>query len=286
MIEKQNFHVFDTIGNGVLVSDTHNKIIYVNQKYTEITGFKFDEVLGKNPSVSNSGKQNKKFYENMWLTLNKYSYWEGEIWNRKKSGELYPEWINISVIRDEKKIPIYYIAILSDITSKKEKEEKIIQYANYDPLTNLPNRCFFLEQLKQKINLAQRNKKKLALLFIDLDGFKSINDTHGHEIGDIYLYKIAHFLKNKLRKSDVISRFGGDEFVILLPNITSQQIVLEFIQQLLFTTQNTKIRCKKLNLAFKASIGFSIYPDDGLDVTTLLAHADAKMYEEKRKGKR
>lgn len=279
------YQILHAIGNAVLITDHENKIIFINQRYTEITGYTGDEVIGKNPNVLSSGKQDKAFYKELWDTLHSTGYWEGEIWNRKKSGELFPEWINISVLKNKNGSPINYIAIFSDISFKKEAEEKIIHYAYYDPLTNLPNRRFFIEQLKQAIVLSKRNQQKPTILFIDLDDFKKINDQFGHAVGDVYLCKVAHLMKSKLRESDIVSRFGGDEFVLLLSNIQSKETALKFSQQLLTHLESSMIQVENNQLFVKASIGSAIYPDNGVDAESLIRYADMEMYEIKAKRK-
>lgn len=279
------YQILHGIGNAALITNGENKIIFINQRYTEITGYTWDEVVGKNPNVLSSGKQDKDFYKQLWDTLQLKSYWEGEIWNRKKDGELFPEWINISMVRDINEKPLYYIAIFSDISFKKEAEEKIIQYAYYDPLTNLSNRRFFNAQLRQAIVLSKRNREKLALLFIDLDDFKKISDKFGHTVGDKYLCKVANLMKAQLRESDIASRFGGDEFVLLLPNMQSKEAALELSKQLLFKLETAMIKIENNQLFIKASIGCAIYPDDGLEAESLIQYADERMYEVKAKRK-
>lgn len=282
---KLTYQILHAIGNAALITNHENKIIFINQRYTEITGYTWDEVVGKNPNVLSSGKQDTAFYKQLWDTLQSKGYWEGEIWNRKKLGELFPEWINISMVGDKNGKPLYYIAIFSDITFKKEAEEKVIHYAYYDPLTNLPNRLFFKEQLRQALMLSKRNQQKLAVLFVDLDDFKKINDQFGHTVGDEYLCKVANLMKAQLRESDIVSRFGGDEFVLQLSNIQSKEAVLEFSKQLLFELETSMIQIENNQLFAKASIGCAIYPDDGLEPESLIQYADEKMYEVKAKRK-
>ncbi len=283
---KLTYRILHAIGNAALITNHENKIIFINQRYTEITGYTWDEVVGKNPNVLNSGKQDKTFYKQLWDTLQSKDYWEGEIWNRKKSGELFPEWINISVVRDRNNKPLYYIAIFSDISFKKEEEEKVIHYAYYDPLTNLPNRLFFKEQLRQALMLSKRNKQKLAVLFVDLDDFKKINDKFGHAVGDEYLCKVANLMKAQLRESDIVSRFGGDEFVLQLSNIQSKKAALEFSKQLSVEIETSMIQIENNQLFAKASIGCAIYPDDELEADSLIQYADEKMYEVKARRKK
>lgn len=279
-----HYDLLNAIGYAALITNEENKIVYINQRYTEVTGYTSEEALGKNPNILNSGKQNKAFYKQLWDTLHSAGYWEGEMWNRRKSGELFPEWINISVVKHNKHF--HYIALFSDITLKKEREERVAHYAYYDPLTNLPNRRFFIEQLEQAITLSKRNKQKMAVLFIDFDKFKKINDQFGHAIGDIYLCEVANLMKSQLRESDIISRFGGDEFVVQLLDIKSKKTALEFIKLLSSEIKLTMIQIEGHQLPVSASIGCAIYPDDGMDAKSLILHADDRMYEVKEKKNR
>ena len=197
----------------------------------------------------------------------------------------YAEWINISRVNDTSGHLLYYIGIFSDISSKKEEEKKIKYYAYYDILTNLPNRRFFIEQMKQAIALSKRNRQKLNIVFLDLDDFKKINDQFGHAIGDSYLCQVANLMKSKLRESDIVSRFGGDEFVLLLSNIQSKEAALKFNQQFLTELEAAKIKIEDKSFPVKASIGCAVYPDDGLDAEALIQIADTKMYDLKAKRK-
>lgn len=282
MTLKLAYSVLDAIGHAILITNKKNQIIYINRHYSEITGYSPEEVIGKNPNVLSSGKQDSAFYQQLWKTLHSEGHWEGEIWNRKKSGELFPEWMNMSVIKDQDDLCLYYIGTFSDIAIKKEAEEKILHYAYYDPLTDLPNRRFFEEQLKEQIALFKRNKQKIAVLFIDLDDFKKVNDQFGHQIGDLYLCQFANLIKNQLRESDILARLGGDEFVIKLPDIKSEEIVKEYCQLLLFKLESTPISIEKNLFTIRMSLGHAIYPDDGLVASSLIECADRRMYKIKQ----
>ncbi|MDF1759517.1 MAG: diguanylate cyclase [Coxiellaceae bacterium] len=267
------------IPESVVITDANNKIIFVNRAYTEVTGYTFDEVKGKNPSVASSGKQDKAFYKTLWTSLQQTGRWQGELWNRRKDGELYPEWLSISVIKDKHKNITNHIAIFSDITSRKAAEETIKHYAYYDPLTDLPNRRFFLERVSQAIQYAKRNKDKLAVMFIDLDHFKQINDTHGHDIGDLYLCAFTRTVKDRLREVDTLSRFGGDEFVILLTSINDCQTALTIAEKILAIKS---ITAGDQTLSVSCSIGIACYPDHGEDTEALITAADKAMYQIKQ----
>jgi diguanylate cyclase (GGDEF)-like protein/PAS domain S-box-containing protein len=272
---------FNTMREGAIITNSDNKMIYINSTYTTITGYTPKEVLGKNPSILSSGKQGSAFYKKLWSALNTEGYWEGEIWNRKKSGELYPEWMMINAVKDKKNKTQYHVAVFSDITSRKASEAKIKHYAFYDPLTDLPNRRFFMERLKQSIKLAKRTKQQLAVLFIDLDHFKNINDQYGHDAGDQFLVEISTLLKENLRETDTVSRFGGDEFVIFLSHIQSKNNAVQIASQLLEHLKQSTITLSKTTLKPQASIGGAMYPDDTSDAETLIQYADKAMYQVK-----
>lgn len=283
---KLTHQILSSLGAAVVITDHDNKIIFINQCYTEITGYAWDEVVGKNPNVLSAGIQDKAFYKQLWVTLNSTGSWEGEVWNRKKTGELFAEWINISMVNDAKGRLLYYVGIFSDISIRKEQEKQIMHYAYYDILTNLQNRRLYIEQLKQAIMLSKRNHQNLAVLFMDLDDFKKVNDQFGHVIGDAYLCQVASLIKSQLRESDVVARFGGDEFVILLVNIPSKEAALKFSQQLSSKLEAAMIQIEDMSFVVKASIGCAVYPVDGLDAESLIQIADTHMYEVKvqRKG--
>ena len=273
---------FDTMREGAVITNKRNQIIYINSRYTEISGYQPEEVLGKNPNVLSSGKQDRQFYAVLWKSLLDIGFWEGEIWNRKKSGELYPEWISITAIKNKRKEVCCFAAIFSDITSRKQTEELMAHYAFYDPLTDLPNRRFFNERLAQALRLAKRAKQQLAILFLDLDHFKPINDQYGHLVGDQFLCAIAGLLRSTLRDSDTLSRFGGDEFVILLPNIESKTSAFKVAKSLLASFKMTSFEISGHQLSPEASIGIATYPDDALEVESLIQFADKAMYQMKK----
>lgn len=276
-----SFHALTVMREGCVITDSSNKIVYVNPRYERISGYSFAEVRGKNPSVSSSGSQRKEFYKKMWAELYEKGFWEGEIWNRGKSGKLYPEWINISLVKSKKGKVLYHVGVLSDITSKKIVEEKINHYAYYDPLTDLPNRRFFMEKLEQEIKSAKREEQSLCVLFIDLDYFKLINDEHGHVVGDQFLCGVSDKIKGLLRENDVLSRFGGDEFVVLLSNISSKDLAAQLANRLLKTLCDAPIEIGDLRLKVGLSIGGVVYPEGGMDAETLIKNADDAMYDVK-----
>lgn len=275
--------VFSQGSEGIIITDAENKIISVNKAFERITGYKEKEVLGKNPAVLSSGKQDKHFYTRMWRDLLCYNEWEGEIYNRRHDGEVYPQHLNISRVLDEQDNLTYYIAIFNDITHKKRIENEIHQLAFYDPLTGSPNRHLLRDRLNQAINVAHRENKQLGLIFLDLDRFKEVNDTLGHSAGDELLIEVAQRLKNCVRDEDTVCRFGGDEFILLLNNISDIEVIQKAQTILTAVLKQYVIQSEVLTLS--ASIGIAMYPRDGEDYATLLKNADAAMYNAKESGR-
>ena len=276
-------HVFSQGSEGIIITDAQNKIISVNKAFERITGYKEKEVLGKNPSVLSSGKQDKHFYARMWRDLLCYNEWEGEVYNRRKNDEIYPQHLNISRIFDEQDNLIYYIAIFNDITHRKRIENEIHQLAFYDPLTGSPNRHLLSDRLTQSIGVAHREKTQLCLVFLDLDRFKEVNDTLGHSAGDELLIEVAQRLKHCVRDKDTVCRFGGDEFILLLNDI-NEKTVIEKAQVILETILKPYVIQNEV-LTLSASIGIAMYPRDGEDYATLLKNADTAMYGAKENGR-
>ncbi len=274
----------ETTMEGVMISDHNNQIFYTNPAFEETTGYKHEDVVGKNPGLLKSGKHTESFYKDMWSTIKKTGRWRGEIWNRRANGEIFPEWLSISTIFDDRHQPIYYVAVFSDITREESIRKRLHQLAYYDGLTNLPNRHLFQDRLKQEIAHARRNNTSFALLFMDLDRFKTINDTLGHATGDHLLVKVSERLKTLLRDMDTISRMGGDEFMILLPSIDSSNDAVKVAQKILGCMQNPfDLAGRQYHVSI--SIGISSYPLDGLDAESLIKHADIAMYKAKDKGR-
>ena len=275
--------VFDRAAEGVMITDDEQRILTVNDSFTEVTGYTRDEVIGKTPTILQSGKQGPDFYSEMWDTLQSRGWWQGEIWNRRKNGELYLEWLSINIVRDEDGKNINYIGMFSDITLVKESRQRMEFLATHDELTKLPNRSIFHEHLKMSLARSTRAGTRLALLFIDLDNFKMINDTLGHEEGDELLKQVANLLKKCTRDVDTVARLGGDEFVVLLEiedrngaNIMAKRILEAFTSGFLLKAQEYKIT---------PSIGISLFPDDASDPKILMSHADTAMYRAKERGK-
>ena len=275
--------VFDRAAEGVMITDEHQKILTVNDSFTNVTGYTRDDVIGKSPAILQSGKQGTDFYKEMWDILQDRGWWQGEIWNRRKNGELYLEWLSINVVRDEDGKVINYIGMFSDITLIKESRQRMEFLATHDELTMLPNRSLFNEHLKLALARSQRSGTQLALLFVDLDNFKMINDTLGHEEGDELLKQAAGRLKGCVRAADSVARLGGDEFVILLDienrngaSIMAKRILEAFTAGFLLKDQDYII---------SPSIGISLFPEDAADPKILMSHADTAMYRAKERGK-
>lgn len=268
----------------VLVTDPANHIVAINPAFTKITGYTLDELLGKDPSMLSSGRHDKAFFRQLWLELNQKDLWQGEIWNRRKDGELFPEWITINTIRSEQGEIQHYVALGSDITNKVRSDELIWHQANYDFLTDLPNRYMFQDRLEQEIRKAQRQRRLLALLFIDLDRFKDVNDSLGHPVGDLLLTEAARRIAGCIRESDTVARMGGDEFTVILPQL-EQALDAEAVAQQIISALAEPFTINDKAIYISASIGITFYPDDAQDVDLLLSNADQAMYAAKSAGR-
>jgi PAS domain S-box-containing protein len=213
--------VFKSSYSGVMITDASRQIIEINPAFTRITGYSSEEVYGKNPHLLASGRHDHEFYREMWTEIESDGHWEGEIWNRRKNGEVYPGWLNINPVRDQNDTLLYYFGMFSDITERKKAEAQIHQLAFYDPLTELPNRRLLIERLQQAFSVGVRSGQHGAVLFLDLDNFKTLNDTKGHDIGDRLLAEVAKRLNTCVRDGDTVARLGGDEFVVVLESLSA-----------------------------------------------------------------
>ena len=276
--------IFETATENIVVTDANNCFITVNPAFTKTTGYTLEEVIGKTPKMLKSGKQTPEFYSKMWKKLNKDGQWMGEVYNRRKNGEVYIEWLSIKVIYNEDETVKMYVATFSDITEKKQADEIIWKQANYDLLTNLPNRHFFNDCLKREIKIANRTKKLLAILFIDLDYFKEVNDTHGHEVGDILLVEVARRIGETIRATDTVARLGGDEFIAILSAVEDENDINK-VAKLIISKLSIPFDLNGITVTISASIGISIYPKDSLLEKELLSYADKAMYNAKKDGK-
>ena len=276
--------VFDNTQEAVVITDANNKIIDVNPAFTNITGYSREEVIGQNPGFLKSGRQDKIFYDKMWHSLKQDKAWRGEIWNKRKSGEMFPEILSISVISDKEGKPLRYVAVFSDISHIKAHEAELSRVAHYDVLTSIPNRLLLADRMKQAIAQTTREQNMMAVCYLDLDGFKPINDTLGHEAGDQVLIEVSNRIGNTIRGGDTVARLGGDEFVVLLLGLEKVEECKSTLERLLATIAQS-ITVKNKTSSISASIGVSIYPPDEEDPDTLLRHADQAMYIAKQSGK-
>lgn len=276
--------VFKNTNEGIIVTDNQGVIQSINPAFAAMSGYHPEEIIGKTPRILKSGRHNEDFYINMWESLIKYGHWQGDIWNRRKNGEIYPGWLNITEVRNNKDELVHYAAIFSDITELKLTEERLYHLAHHDVLTNLPNRPLFHDRLHQAIAQAQRNQSMVAIIFLDLDRFKSINDSLGHEAGDLLLCAFSERIRQSVRESDTIARIGGDEFTIILDNIQEIHNAAA-ISEKIISGMRAPFRIAGHELYITTSIGISIYPMDGNDVGTLVKNADTAMYSAKKRGR-
>lgn len=276
--------VFTHAREGILITDANANIVDVNDTFTAITGYSRSEVLGQNPSILQSGRHTTAFFKQLWSDLTTKGFWSGEMWNRRKNGEIFAEMQTISTVRDRSGKPTNYVGLFTDITQLKEHQQQLEYSAHYDALTRLPNRVLLADRLKQGLARCHRMSTSLAVLYIDLDGFKSVNDNHGHEMGDQLLITIAQRWNEVLREGDTLARIGGDEFIVILVDLENTNDH-ELILQRLLQAATEPVSVKDQLLRVSASIGVTIYPQDGPDADQLMRHADQAMYLAKQAGK-
>ncbi|MDR3369401.1 EAL domain-containing protein [Rhodoferax sp.] len=275
---------FNSANDGITLTDAVGVIIDVNPAFSRITGFERSEAIGHNPRVLKSGRHDPEFYAAMWRSLKETGNWRGEIWNRNKYGEVYPELLSISAVHDETGQLTNYVAVFADISRLKDQEKQLTQMAYYDALTELPNRTLLADRVVQAMAQTRRSKTTMAICYLDLDGFKPVNDTWGHETGDKVLIEIANRLKRALRSGDTVARLGGDEFVLLLLGLSSAEECDDAMQRILNQiSQPLAFRSEPVILS--ASIGVTLFPSDDADPDTLMRHADQAMYQAKLAGK-
>ena len=281
---EQSAIFFENSNEGIIITDSKGKIVSTNKSFSRITGYRKDEVIGRTPSILNSGIQDKVFYENMWDSLKINSTWQGEIWNKRKNGEIYPEWLSIAKAINPKYNEEFYIAIFTDISSLKEADRKLYFYANHDVLTKLANRVQFESHLKSSLESCKRRNTKIALFFIDLDKFKDVNDNEGHSVGDEMLKTVAKRLEQSIRKEDFIARLGGDEFVLIIKDVKDNDDTLNLADKINENIREPIVIGDKV-FFMSLSIGISVFPDHGKDSEDLIKHSDAAMYEVKENGR-
>ncbi|TRW96092.1 EAL domain-containing protein [Candidatus Methylobacter oryzae] len=277
--------VFTHAREGIMITTADGTIVDVNDTFSAITGYAREEVLGRNPRLFSSGLQSREFYTALWDDLIENGYWYGEIWNRRKNGEVYALMLTISAVCDAHNNTQHYVALFSDITSLKEHEKQLEHIAHYDALTNLPNRVLLADRLRQAMSQAQRRNQRLAVVFLDLDGFKAINDNHGHEAGDQLLMIIAIRMKQALREGDTLARLGGDEFVAVMLDLADTEASIPMLTRLLNAAAQP-LHIGGLSLQVSASLGITFYPQqEDVDADQLLRQADQAMYQAKLAGK-
>jgi diguanylate cyclase (GGDEF)-like protein/PAS domain S-box-containing protein len=275
--------VFESSQEGIVITDVDNCFLSVNRAFSEITGYSGEEVLGRNPSLLASGRHDKAFYELMWRTLKSAGQWQGEVWNRRKNGVVYPQWLSISALRNAEGQITQHIGTLTDLSSRKDAEEQIRVLSNYDPLTLLPNRTLLHDRAQVALAAAQRAQTQVALMYIDLDRFKNINDSLGHAIGDQLLQELATRLTTHMHPDDTICRPGGDEFICLLPNTDYQGAAHVAQRTLAIIAEPFTIDGQRLSLT--ASIGIALFPDNGDDLARLSQCADSALFRAKQNGR-
>jgi len=283
-VRKLAASVFTYAREGITITNTQGDIINVNGAFSDITGYTRDDVIGQNPRFLQSGRHLPEFYNEMWATLLEKGYWTGEVWNKRKNGEVYPEILTISAVLDDFGVVQNYVGLFNDITAIKEHQEQLERIAHYDMLTNLPNRTLLADRLTQSMQRSQRQNSLLVVAFVDLDKFKEINDTYGHIVGDELLIVISSRMKEALRQLDTLARLGGDEFVAVMENIETLEDCEPILERLLLAASDPVV-VGGVRLEVSASIGVSIYPQDGVDADQLMRHADQAMYVAKQQGK-
>jgi diguanylate cyclase (GGDEF)-like protein/PAS domain S-box-containing protein len=276
--------VFTCAAEGMTITDAQSRILAVNPAFCSITGYAVEEVLGLTPAILSSGRQGVDYYRQMWRELLKRGHWQGEIWNRRKDGGIYPEWLSVAAVRDTEGATSNYIGIFTDISERKESEARIQHLAQHDALTGLPNRVLLEDRISQAILNSRRSERMAAVVFFDLDRFKNINDTLGHDVGDNLLIQAARRGQGALRDTDTLCRLGGDEFVVVLPEIEHLQYAMHVTRKLLSALGQPYVLAGH-TLTVTASAGIALWPDDGQTVSELLRKADAAMYRAKEEGR-
>jgi|TARA_B100001105_G_scaffold228125_1_gene199054 diguanylate cyclase (GGDEF)-like protein/PAS domain S-box-containing protein len=276
--------VIESSFEGIMVTDKDVCIEFVNPAFTQLTGYTAEEVIGRSPDLLSSGRHDSEFYRRMWNSLETHGYWRGEIWNRRKTGELYLELLTITAITDDDGNTTHYAGLFTDITQNRRNEEQIRQLAYYDALTGVPNRRLLEDRLEHAIRHAHRKEMLLAVMFMDLDRFKEVNDTLGHAVGDDLLLQFTTRVKDCLREDDTLARLGGDEFIVLLPEMERLSDVFAVADRLIEANKRPyQINGNQINVG--SSIGISLYPEDGTTVQELINGADIAMYRAKREGR-
>jgi diguanylate cyclase (GGDEF)-like protein/PAS domain S-box-containing protein len=281
---RQAAKVFESTTEGVIITDAAVNIVAVNRAFVAVTGYSAEEAIGQNPRLLQSGRHDKQFYAAMWSAIRESGHWQGEVWSRRKNGEVYPQWLNVSKVRNDADVITHYVGVFSDITNIKRSEERLEYLAHHDPLTGLPNRLLLTARIDHAMERARRRQNQIALLFLDVDRFKNINDTLGHPAGDDLLKIVGQRLSDCVRGEDTVARLGGDEFVVVAEDIAEAQGA-SLIAQRLLEALSRPLDLEGQETAVTASIGIALYPADGGDAKSLLKNADAAMYQAKQQGR-
>ncbi|MDI6745877.1 MAG: EAL domain-containing protein [Rhodocyclaceae bacterium] len=282
---RQAAAVLTSTSEGVVVTDLQPCIVSVNRAFTAITGYPETEALGRNPSMFKSGREDQSFYRAMWNSIEETGHWQGEIWNRRKNGEIFPQLLTISTVLDNNGQPSNYVGVMTDLSQIKDSEARLEHLAHYDPLTTLPNRLLLQSRLGHALDTAGRQKQRLAVLYVDLDRFKNINDSLGHPIGDELLEALAERLQKGLRSEDTLGRLGGDEFLLILENLQRPEDAAGIAKNLIGLLDEAFSLPSGHEVYVGASIGISLFPDDGTTCTELIQHADVAVYQAKEAGR-
>ena len=277
--------VFANTGEGVMVTDDNKNILSVNEAFTNILGYQESEVLGRNPSILSSGRHNPDFYEEMWAAINQEGIWQGEIWNRRKSGRLIPEWLTITELKNDAGQVENYIGVFADITQLKDSETRLDFMAHHDALTELPNRRRFIASLEYALVHAKRDQTSFAVLMLDLDRFKDVNDSYGHASGDEVLINTAKLLRQIVRDVDVVARLGGDEFVVLLEGLSDENDAARIAKKIIDRLSEPYTLTNQRMVSVGCSIGIALYPEHGETTEHLMQHADSALYLSKQRGR-
>ncbi|HSH96870.1 MAG: EAL domain-containing protein [Methylophilaceae bacterium] len=275
---------FESAAEGIMIMDDKTRIIAMNKGFTDITGFSENEMMGEIPNVFHGEKYDAVFYQSLWHNLKYEGYWRGELWNTRKNGEQYSEWLTLTTVKDRQNNVVNYVGVFADISELKHSQNRLNELVNHDSLTGLPNRTLLNELLSHAIKRAEREQNQLAVLFIDLDRFKAINDSLGHQVGDKLLYEVANRIKLAVRDSDVVARLGGDEFLVMMDMIKHKQDV-ELVTKKIIKSLQAEFVIDGRDLFIGASVGIALYPEHSMEVDGLVNAADIAMYHVKNSGK-
>ena len=282
---RQAATVFENTREGITITDADERILRVNRAFCELTGYTEEEVQGQTPRLLHSGRQSPEFYAALWTSVLNTGHWQGEVWNRRKNGEVYPELLSISAVKNATGVVTHYVGVFADLSQIKASEEQLDFLAHHDPLTGLPNRLLLSARLQHSLDVAHRDGGTLALLVLDLDRFKDVNDSYGHSAGDALLQQVAERLTNRLRGADTVTRLGGDEFAVLLENLAQPQDAARVAMEVIDILSEPWRLANDAEVRLGASLGISLFPEHGQTAEDLLQQADAALYQAKSEGR-